>query len=181
MNKLLLGLLLAATLTLPAHADLSSLAPFSVEQQNALNGIYGNTLPVNVKNVARIVFDCGANSNQCTAGLHTTNTYLPTNALIQNAYVWVQTAAVGFDSTSNIGIMCNNQNDIMSSAGLGMFTPANRIIAGRFTAGQSTIDGASVANYTLVASSRCNLTWVVQGTAPTAGRFIGFVEYNILQ
>ena len=170
-----------------AHADQLPInnAPFWPEETNVYNALAGQSVPVVVKNVARVVWDCDGNSNQCS-GTTVTTTQLPRNALVLKSYFYVQTAVSGFDTTTLLSLGCGNIDFLgATQAKVGVnpqpFSIPNILVSGAQQEGMSTLTGYSTSNIYAVTNQRCSLTWKIAGTAPTRGKVVGFIEYNITQ
>lgn len=127
---------------------------------------------LHAKRLARFTLNCA--SSGCSVGAHGLGVSLPAKALITRSYLYVVTQ-FSDTGTCTVAIHCEDANNIKTA------TDITGTAAGGLIEGQST--GAASAFVGSIAAT-CEITATVAdggSCVPSAGKLVGFVEYNVVE
>lgn len=170
-NKLMLkvGIVLAGLLITVTAFSVSSPFPRWIEELGGSdiptggNGQVGEFLSKNV----RFIYDVSKHGGSVAA--HSLDASLPANAVITRSYFKIITAFTsGASGGGTVALSCEDANNIKTA------TDITGSSANAFVEGAST--GASSAFVRGIASP-CRITATVAGTAQTAGKLVGWLDY----
>lgn len=172
MKHLLLSLLFVTS----AQAGI----PFTEELSDALTPVVSNTNYNLVKKLIRAVWNpslvADHGSSTVDSGVHVLGPKLPAKAIITSSYAYVVTPPSGTGSGSTVAFKCEDSGNILTAVDL-TAKAAGAVVSGN-QYGPSTTSAAA-AGMTASIASECNVSAVVAGASPTAGKVVLFVEYVV--